>query len=162
MAEGVRQPFASECVEPLCRVEAVPNLSRLCGWSVVHNQPKENVMHVYRGSLGNAMRIVLWSGMAIGLWGINNPLWSATDSSDPTSQNQPAGATESAPRPGKGPDAKGSGDHPVRKACAEDVKRLCPGVQAGGGRIVQCLKEHQQELSQSCSEMMQQRGRRRQ
>jgi len=37
-----------------------------------------------------------------------------------------------------------------RQACAADAKRLCPGVQAGGGRIIACLKEHERELSPAC------------
>jgi len=30
----------------------------------------------------------------------------------------------------------------IRAACAEDAKKLCAGVQPGGGRIVACLREH--------------------
>ncbi|MBP6606684.1 MAG: hypothetical protein KA240_13440 [Nitrospira sp.] len=48
------------------------------------------------------------------------------------------------------------------KACAEDVKTLCSGIKPGEGRIIQCLKAHRQEISPSCSEMMQQRGKHRQ
>jgi len=35
-------------------------------------------------------------------------------------------------------------------ACAEDVKRVCLTVQPGDGRILQCLQEHEQELSEGC------------
>jgi hypothetical protein len=38
----------------------------------------------------------------------------------------------------------------VRAACAEDVQKLCAGVQPGGGRIVACLKEHKDSLSDGC------------
>lgn len=34
--------------------------------------------------------------------------------------------------------------------CAEDGAKLCKGVQQGGGRIAQCLKEHANELSPAC------------
>lgn len=37
-----------------------------------------------------------------------------------------------------------------RIACAEDVKRVCLTVQPGDGRILQCLQEHEQELSEGC------------
>ncbi|UVT14719.1 MAG: hypothetical protein H8K04_12810 [Nitrospira sp.] len=35
-------------------------------------------------------------------------------------------------------------------ACAEDVKRVCRDVQPGDGRILQCLQEHEQDLSEGC------------
>ncbi len=35
-------------------------------------------------------------------------------------------------------------------ACAEDVKRVCRTVEPGEGRILQCLQEHEQDLSESC------------
>lgn len=35
-------------------------------------------------------------------------------------------------------------------ACADDVNRLCQTVQPGEGRILQCLQEHEQELSDRC------------
>ena len=34
--------------------------------------------------------------------------------------------------------------------CVDDAKRLCPGVQAGQGRIAACLKEHKAEMSDAC------------
>ena len=39
--------------------------------------------------------------------------------------------------------------------CKSDVARLCPGVEPGGGRIVQCLKAHKMEMSVGCAEAMQ-------
>ncbi len=42
----------------------------------------------------------------------------------------------------------------VKEACDEDTKKLCKDVQPGGGRIVQCLKQHEGELSQACKEHM--------
>ena len=40
----------------------------------------------------------------------------------------------------------------IRAACAADAQKLCAGVQPGGGRIVACLKEHQDSLSDRCKQ----------
>ena len=37
-----------------------------------------------------------------------------------------------------------------RGACADDVSRFCKDVQPGQGRIVKCMKEHENELSPGC------------
>jgi len=37
-----------------------------------------------------------------------------------------------------------------KHACIEDIKRVCPTVQPGDGRILQCLQEHEQDLSEGC------------
>jgi Cysteine rich repeat len=36
------------------------------------------------------------------------------------------------------------------KYCKEDVARLCPGVAPGGGKIIACLKQHENEVSIGC------------
>jgi hypothetical protein len=36
------------------------------------------------------------------------------------------------------------------KNCGTDAKKLCKGVQPGGGRLIECLKEHEAEVSGSC------------
>src|SRR5664279_1853759 len=38
----------------------------------------------------------------------------------------------------------------ARTACASDVQKLCPGVPAGGGRVLACLKQHQDQVSDGC------------
>ena len=42
----------------------------------------------------------------------------------------------------------------VKEACKDDALRLCEGVKRGGGRIAQCLKQHEDELSAECREKM--------
>jgi hypothetical protein len=39
----------------------------------------------------------------------------------------------------------------IRAACGLDFRRLCAGVQRGGGRVVQCLMAHRAELSPACA-----------
>ena len=43
-----------------------------------------------------------------------------------------------------------------RHACKDDMKKICAGIQPGGGRIMQCMKQHEAELSPACKEMMDQ------
>jgi len=50
-----------------------------------------------------------------------------------------AAASDAAQTPGQGP-------------CADDVAKYCKDVQPGGGRIVRCLKQHEQELSPACKQ----------
>jgi len=39
---------------------------------------------------------------------------------------------------------------PKEGPCHEDAERLCKGVKQGGGRIQQCLKDHEAQLSDAC------------
>ena len=64
-----------------------------------------------------------------------------------------AGDTQEAPapqdnNPGNGP---GGGQGKGRMAaCHDDVQKLCSDVQPGGGRIINCLKEHKDQVSDGC------------
>lgn len=105
--------------------------------------------------------VVLFSGFLLGVAGTSDPVLSASaPSSSSADQDHPASSPESPNSSGKGRDGKGN--HPLRKACAEDAKKLCSDVKAGEGRIAQCLKQHTSELSQVCADLMQQRGKHRQ
>ncbi len=42
-----------------------------------------------------------------------------------------------------------------RGPCAADIAKFCKDVQPGEGRIVKCLKEHENELSTACRERQQ-------
>jgi Cysteine rich repeat len=44
----------------------------------------------------------------------------------------------------------------LRSACSEDVRTLCAGVAAGGGRIIQCLATQATSLSPACSNVLSQ------
>lgn len=103
---------------------------------------------------------VLLSGFLVGVSGLIEPALSAADSSTPVHQEHPGVMPDSPSGSGKG--HEGKRNHPMRKACAEDVKKLCSDVKAGEGRILQCLKQHTQGLSRGCVDVMQQRGKLRQ
>ena len=42
----------------------------------------------------------------------------------------------------------------AEQACAPDIQAYCADVPRGGGKIVQCLKSHQQQLSPACQQGM--------
>jgi hypothetical protein len=42
----------------------------------------------------------------------------------------------------------------VAKACADDIKTQCQGVQPGEGRIKACIKSHFADLSQPCQAVL--------
>jgi hypothetical protein len=42
----------------------------------------------------------------------------------------------------------------LRSACGEDVRTLCAGIPAGGGRIVQCLASQAASLSPACADVL--------
>lgn len=47
-----------------------------------------------------------------------------------------------------------------KQACEADANKHCKDTKPGGGRILQCLKQHEGELSPACKEQMEQpRGR---
>ncbi len=40
----------------------------------------------------------------------------------------------------------------AKKACSEDIEKVCKGVEPGGGRIARCLDEHASVVSEPCLE----------
>jgi hypothetical protein len=40
----------------------------------------------------------------------------------------------------------------IRKACEADAKRMCADIKPGGGRLLQCLHEHEADLTPVCRE----------
>ena len=43
----------------------------------------------------------------------------------------------------------------IRTYCMSDIKRLCKGIEPGGGRLIQCLKTHKKEMSVGCAQALQ-------
>ena len=46
----------------------------------------------------------------------------------------------------------------ARKACAADFRAVCSGTKPGGGRIVRCLNDHCDKLSDACKAVLDKRG----
>jgi len=42
----------------------------------------------------------------------------------------------------------------IQKACEEDVKKLCPEIRPGGGRILQCLHGQESNLTPACRQVL--------
>ena len=105
------------------------------------------------------MVVVLLSGLGMGVSGLVETTLSAPDPAAPPHEEPPSVPSDSPGDSRKSPEGKGN--HPMRRACGDDVKKFCADVKAGEGRILQCLKEHRKDLSQGCIEAMQQRGKHR-
>jgi Cysteine rich repeat len=70
---------------------------------------------------------------------------SAMAQSTPPAQS----SAPSAQHPGASPEVK-LDRQALRQACAADAKKLCSDTQAGGGKVMQCLRSHRAELSNGC------------
>jgi hypothetical protein len=67
----------------------------------------------------------------------------------------PPGPSSSTPPSAQSPPSQGPSQQAVaeaRAACATDIQNFCPGVQPGGGRILACLKQHKDQVSDSCKQ----------
>ncbi|MBB4104447.1 cysteine rich repeat-containing protein [Allorhizobium borbori] len=42
----------------------------------------------------------------------------------------------------------------IRTVCEADLRKLCAGVQPGGGRLAQCLQQNASSISQPCKEKL--------
>jgi Cysteine rich repeat len=60
-----------------------------------------------------------------------------------------------ADEPAHAEDSRRAAAEAVRSACQADIEKLCPGVQQGGGRILQCLRGKQDQISDGCKTAMQ-------
>jgi len=67
----------------------------------------------------------------------------------PSSTQSPAQSPAQSP-PTQAPSQQAVAD--ARAACATDIQNFCPGVQPGGGRILACLKQHKDQVSDGCKQ----------
>jgi hypothetical protein len=44
--------------------------------------------------------------------------------------------------------------HKMKQACGVDINKFCHDVKPGEGRIIQCLEQHQAEVSQECNQLL--------
>ena len=65
----------------------------------------------------------------------------------------PAPPSPSQPPPAQPPSKEAV--EAARTACETDVQKLCTGVQPGGGRILACLKQHKDQVSDGCKQAVQ-------
>ncbi|MBU6482125.1 MAG: hypothetical protein KGS09_16460 [Nitrospirae bacterium] len=104
------------------------------------------------------------SGMFLSFYAAH-PVWGAESIQGPSDPSAPPAAPAATP-PGSAPaSAQGSleeqrgpkmrkGMHKMQEACGADIKQFCSAVNPGGGRIIQCLEEHQKEVSPGCNQLL--------
>lgn len=71
----------------------------------------------------------------------------------PPSSTSPPAAQAPAPSPAQSPAPQAPSPQAVaeaRAACETDIQKLCPSVQPGGGRILACLKQHKDQVTDGC------------
>jgi len=44
----------------------------------------------------------------------------------------------------------------LMKACKGDVTKLCPHVPFGGGKMIECLKKHENQITVGCAKELKQ------
>jgi hypothetical protein len=57
-----------------------------------------------------------------------------------------------------GPEGPHGGRGALRAACQADIEKFCADVAKGGGHVMQCIREHQDQLSDSCQSAVQGMG----
>lgn len=67
----------------------------------------------------------------------------------PSSTQTPAQSPAQSPSP-QAPSPQAVAE--ARAACGTDIQKLCPSVQPGGGRILACLKQHKDQVTDVCKQ----------
>lgn len=77
----------------------------------------------------------------------------ATSPAPPTTQT-PSSPGSSMPQGQMTPEHREQAMHKMKQACGVDINKFCQDVKPGGGRIIQCLEQHQAEVSQECNQLL--------
>ena len=106
------------------------------------------------------IRTLIISGIFLSVYATHT-VWGADPNPVPsTAPEPPAAQTPAPPSPSTAPtqeergDRRRGGKHKMQEACEADIKQFCSNVTPGGGRIVQCLEQHQKEVSQGCNQLL--------
>ncbi len=92
------------------------------------------------------------SGVAFGGGKIRECLAAHADALSPACQSVVQGG-----KGGGGTTGAGGSIKAFTSACQDDVKSFCKAVQPGGGRIIDCLIDHQKEISDACYAVLKKR-----
>jgi cysteine rich repeat protein len=106
------------------------------------------------------VRTIIISGIFLSVYATHTVWGADPDPAPSTTPESPASQTPAPPSPSTAPTqeehggGKRGGMHKMREACEADIKQFCSNVKPGGGRIVQCLEQHQKEVSQGCNQLL--------
>ena len=107
------------------------------------------------------VRIFIVSGILLSGVYVTHTVWGADPNPAPsTATEPPAAQTPAPPSPSTAPmqEERGGGmkegKHKMQEACGADIRQFCSNIEPGGGRIVQCLQQHQKEVSQACNQLL--------
>ena len=82
-----------------------------------------------------------------------SPAFAQTPTQQPPAPQAPAPST--APAHAKATPEVKDARKALRQACMEDVRTLCSDAQPGGGKLMQCLKTHKDQVSAGCKSAFQ-------
>lgn len=77
----------------------------------------------------------------------------ATSPAPPTTQT-PSSPGTSMPQGQMTPEHREQAMHKMKQSCGVDINKFCHDVKPGEGRIIQCLEQHQAEVSQECNQLL--------
>lgn len=108
----------------------------------------------------NFVRTLIISAIFMGVyathavWGADPDPVPSTAPEPPAAQTPPPTTPSSTPTQEERGGRMRGGMRKMREACGTDIKQFCSNIKPGGGRIEQCLEQHQTEVSQNCNQLL--------